>query len=104
MRRGGEAGVGLEAELEPIVVDDVSRRGYGALDENGIELVGRDPFLVAHALAALGERTVVTFEVPKPSKRGANRKLPDVCKDFGVPCCTLFDMIDALDFTTDWRP
>ncbi|MER2634012.1 MAG: hypothetical protein ABTQ30_09145 [Rhizobiaceae bacterium] len=30
--------------------------------------------------------------------------MPDVCKDLGVGCCTLFELIEALDFTTDWKP
>ena len=72
-------------------------------DENGVELVGRDPFLVAYGRVEPGERTVVSFEVSKPGKQGANRKVPDVCRDFGVPCCSLFDMIEALDFTTAWQ-
>jgi hypothetical protein len=94
----------LVEELDPALIADTARAGYGQLDENGIELVGRDPFLIAYGRIALGERTIVTFEVSKPAKRGANRKVPDVCRDFGVPCCSLYDMIEALDFTTDWRP
>ena len=94
----------LAEELDPALIADTTVAGYGELDENGIELVGRDPFLVAYGRIAIGERTVVTFEVSKPGKRGANRKVPDVCRDFGVPCCSLYDMIEALDFTTDWRP
>jgi len=93
----------LVEEPDPAMIADTMRNGYGELDENGVELVGRDPFLIAYARSQLGGRTVVTFEVSKPAKRGANRKVPDVCRDFGVPCCTLFDMIEALDFTTDWR-
>ena len=93
----------LEEELDPALVADTTFGGYGALDENGIELVGRDPFLISYARVAATERTVVTFEVSKPGKQGANRKVPDVCRDFGVPCCSLFDMIEVLDFTTDWR-
>lgn len=30
-----------------------------------------------------------------------NRKVPDVCRDFGVPCLNLYALIEALDFTTD---
>jgi len=33
-----------------------------------------------------------------------NVKVPDNYRDFGMACCSLFAMIDALDFTTDWRP
>jgi hypothetical protein len=93
----------LDEDLDPDLVADTITRGYGELDENGVELVGRDPFLIAYGRIDLAQRTVVSFEVSKPGKQGANRKVPDVCRDFGVPCCSLFDMIDALDFTTDWR-
>lgn len=93
----------LDADPDPALVADVVLRGYGRVDEDGVEVVGRDPFLVAYALSEIGKRTLETFEVSKPAKLGANRKVPDVCRDVGVPCCTLFDMIDALDFTTDWR-
>jgi hypothetical protein len=94
----------FDEEVDPALVAQVTLQGYGNLDENGIEQVGRDPFLIAYALAELRQRTVVTFEVSAPAKRGANRKVPDVCRDFGVPCCTLYTLIDTLDFTTDWRP
>ena len=93
----------LGEELNPTLVAETTLTGYGELDENGVELVGRDPFLIAYARVDPGERTVVTFEVSKPSRRGARRKVPDVCADLEVPCCSLFDMIDALDFTTDWQ-
>jgi hypothetical protein len=93
----------LAEQPDPALIADTTQSGYGELDENGIELIGRDPFLIAYARVEQGRRTVVTFEVSKPAKRGANRKVPDVCRDFGVPCCSLFDMIQALDFTTEWR-
>jgi Domain of unknown function (DUF4411) len=93
----------LAEDLDPALVADTTLQGYGPLDENGVELVGRDPFLVAYGRVEPGERTVVSFEVSKPGKQGANRKVPDVCRDFGVPCCSLFDMIEALDFTTAWQ-
>ena len=95
----------LDEEADQALVSDTIDQGYGALDEHGLEIVGRDPFLIAYGRVALGERTVVTFEVSKPSKIGKNRKVPDVCNTFGVPHCSLFEMIDVLDFTTDWvRP
>lgn len=94
----------FDQEADPALVTDVTLRGYGNLDEDEIELVGRDPFLISYAVAAVGNRTVVSFEVSAPGRQRARRKIPDVCRTFGVPCCTLFEMIDALDFTTDWRP
>lgn len=94
----------LAEDADPVTVASVTQRGYGDLDENEIEIVGRDPFLISYAITDLGKRTVVTFEVSSPGKQRAKRKIPDVCHSLDVPCCPLFDMIHVLDFTTDWRP
>ena len=94
----------LNEDADPVLVDHVIQRGYGNLTEDEIERVGRDPFLIAYATAAVGQRTIVSFERSMPAKQRANRKVPDVCLTFGVPCIKLFDMIRALDFTTDWQP
>lgn len=95
----------LDEEADLGLVADTTAQGYGDLNDQELEVVGRDPFLIAYGRVDVGERTVVTFEVSSPGKVGKNRKVPDVCDDFGVPHCTLFEMIEALDFTTDWvRP
>lgn len=94
----------LDEEADPALVTEITIQGYGELDENEIEKVGRDPFLISYGFAAKGNRCVVTFENSTPGKKGKNRKIPDVCNDLEVECCTLFDMIEALDFTTDWKP
>lgn len=92
-------------EVDAQRVAEVTAKGYAAdLDEAELEMIGRDPFLIAYALAEVSNRCVISFEVSAPSKRRANRKVPDVCRDLGVSCGNLFDMIDALDFTTDWKP
>lgn len=44
----------LSEEVDPALVARVTLEGYGALDENGIEQVGRDPFLIAYAVARPG--------------------------------------------------
>jgi Domain of unknown function (DUF4411) len=92
-------------EVDPNLVARVTVEGYASdLDEAEQETVGRDPFLIAYAVVAAAERCVVSFEVSAPSKKRANRKVPDVCADFGVKCITLFELINLLDFTTDWHP
>lgn len=101
---GRKAALLLEEEADQPLVAEVTLKGYGDLDENGIEKVGRDPFLISYAYAAKAERCVATFEVSKPGNKGKNRKIPNVCDDLGVKWCTLFDVIEALDFTTDWKP
>lgn len=94
----------LYEDANPEIVAAVTANGYGDLEEAGLVKVGRDPFLISYAYAAKQDRCVVTFEVSAPGKQGANRKIPDVCVGLGLNCCTLFEMIDALDFTTDWKP
>lgn len=94
----------LGEEADPALVATVTLDGYGDLDEAGIENVGRDPFLISYAYAAKETRCVVTFENSAPSKIGKNRKIPDVCNNLEITCCTLFELIEALDFRTDWKP
>ncbi len=73
--------------------------GY-APDLNDVELeeIGRDPFLVAAALGG-PDRVIVTREVSGPSKKRANRKLPDVCAQFSVPVLNDFALYRALNFS-----
>lgn len=93
----------LEEEVSADVVQLVIDEGYSP-DLNDVELekVGRDPFLVAYALAAPDGRSVVSNETSSPSRIRANRKLPDVCRAMGATCCNTFALVRALDFTTAW--
>jgi len=73
---------------------------YGTnLTDSDLEKIGRDPLLIAYALAS-SDRVIVTKEVSKPSKKGANRKIPDVCDDLGVKWMTDFEFFRTLGFTT----
>ncbi len=77
---------------------------YGSdLNDEDIRKIGRDPFLIAYALQDPEKRVVVTTEVSKPSRIGANRHIPDVCKDLKVRCCNTFQFIRELNFRTDWK-
>ncbi len=89
---------------QPSLVNHVTLTGYGNLNDQEIEIVGRDLFLISYAYTDLGRRTVVTFEVSKPTRQRHNRHIPDVCRDFGIPTCTLYQLNKLLDFTTSWRP
>jgi hypothetical protein len=94
----------LEEDADPVFVLYVINEGYAAdLTDDEVEKVGRDPFLVAYALAELGDRCVVTTENSKPKRQRANRHVPDVCRDLGVPCCNTFEFVRALDFKTEWK-
>ena len=94
----------FDEEADPTLVGEVTLYGCGELDEIGLEKVGRDPFLISYGYADKTGKTIVTLEVSAPSKKGANRKIPDVCADLGVACRDLFEFIKAMDFTTNWKP
>lgn len=96
----------LQEESDPTLVDGVVSIGYAAdlADDEQLKL-GRDPFLVAYARSSPADRCVVTTEVSKPSKKRANRHVPDVCTANGVQCCNTFELTRRLDFSTRWtRP
>lgn len=91
-------------EVDPSLVARAVSEGYAPdLTEDEIIKLGRDPFILAHALAAPGEHCIVTTEVSKPSKRRANRHLPDVARQFGIESCNTFEFAKRLNFSTNWR-
>ena len=71
--------------------------------DDELKTIGRDPFLISYALRELQDRCIVTTESSKPSRQGANRHIPDVCKDFNIRCINNFQMIKAMDFSTSWN-
>lgn len=86
--------------IDDTLVKRVLADGYGKnLTENEMGKIGRDPFLIAYALAK-ERRVVVTKETPKPTAQRANRKIPDVCETFRIQCITDFELYRALNFTT----
>lgn len=100
-----KAALVLEEEADPGLVSVVMEIGYGGqLNEDEVELVGRDPFLIAYALSDTTNRTVVTFEVAAPGQKRGKRKIPDACRPFDIGSCNLRGLIQDLDFTTDWQP
>ena len=90
----------LDEFPSPEFATRVLEQGYARdLTDVAIEEIGwADPFLVAYALADPSNRCVVTMEASKPSLRGANRRIPDVCADFEVRCINTFQLIRDLDF------
>ncbi len=94
----------LSEDADPGLVAFVTATGYASdLTEDEIEKIGRDPFLIAYAKADLGNRTIVSTEVSKPSRTRANRRVPDVCRAMGIRCINNFNMLNELDFRTGWR-
>lgn len=92
---------------EPVDVSLVSQvidQGYSKdLTDNEVVKLGRDPFLNAYARKSSMDRIVVTTEVSKPKRVGANRHMPDVCKSLGVKWCHTFQFVRDLNFSTDWK-
>lgn len=92
------------ADAEPDLVARVTYGGYLANPtDDDLLKIGRDPFLISYALRDIENRCIVTTEVSKPSKEGANRKVPDVCKSFTVRCINNFQLFRELDFKTNWN-
>lgn len=92
---------------EQVDADLLRRVMYGGYLPNptdkDIVKMGKDPFLIAYALSNKENRCVVSGEFSKPSARGARRKVPDVCGEFGIQCIFKYDIIEKLDFTTSWE-
>jgi hypothetical protein len=94
----------LDEEAAVEMVARVTIEGYAPdLTDDEVERIGRDPFLIGYALVDLGNRCIVTTEVSKPKRQRANRQLPDVWRDFGIPTCNTFELVRALDFRTGWN-
>jgi len=74
---------------------------YGQVTTSDLEYIGADPFLIAAGMVT--GSTVVSKEVSSPSKKGRNRKVPDICRELGVRCINDHEMIRELDFRTNWR-
>nr|VFJ55047.1 MAG: protein of unknown function (DUF4411) [Candidatus Kentron sp. FW] len=101
-RRKG--GVVISLGGHPEHVAGVTIEGYGEdRSDTGIETIGRDPFLIFYASTDKKNRTIVTTEVSKPSKKRANRQIPDVCRDLGIRCINNFQLLNELDFWTSWK-
>ena len=93
----------LSEEADQGLVARIVYEGYTEQPtEDDLETMGNDPFLLSYALRDIKSRTVVTNEVSAPRKTGANRKIPDVAKKFGINCIDTIRMMDNLDFRTSW--
>lgn len=91
-------------EAEQDLVARITYGGYVANPtDDELDRIGRDPFLLAYALKDLENRCIVTTEISKPSRTGANRHIPDVCNHFGIKCINNFQLIQEMNFTTNWN-
>ena len=94
----------LEEQAEQDLVARITYGGYVANpSDDELKKIGRDPFLSSYALKDIDNRCIVTTENSKPSRKGANRHIPDVCKDFNILCINSFQLIQELNFSTSWN-
>jgi hypothetical protein len=94
----------LDEATDITVVQHVLSHGYAQdLTDVEIEKIGKDPFLIAAALAE-PDRVVVTREVSKPSTIRAGRKIPDVCASFGLLAINDFELWRRLAFSIPTVP
>jgi hypothetical protein len=89
----------LPEDSDVSVVRHVLIQGYAPdLNDDEVERVGRDPFLIAAAHCDPINRKVVTTEGSRPARIRANRHVPDVCNTLGINHCNTFQMLRDLDF------
>ncbi|MFV2052274.1 DUF4411 family protein [Aliiroseovarius sp. YM-037] len=99
-----ETALRFAEEVDIALVRRVTEEGYAVdLTDIEIEEIGRDPFLIAYALADPENRVIVTTERSKPRAQRKNRKVPDVCAQFGIRPCNAFTFGREMGFRTDWR-
>lgn len=91
----------LEEQVSEELVTQVIEQGYAAdLNDDELENIGQDPFLIAFALASPVNRVVVSNEISRPRRQRGNRHVPDVCQGFNIRCINAFALIRELDFRT----
>lgn len=98
-----KAAIMFDHDVQPELVQRVISQYAPDLTDVELEAIGRDPFLIAHAMADPANRCVVTTEVSRRTLQRQNRRIPDVCADAGVQCCDTFTMLRGLRFSTRWR-
>jgi len=104
MKNGASTVLKLDEQAQATFVRRVVCVGYAPdLNDEELEKLGRDPFLISYALHDTERRTIVTTEVSKPSKRRQNRHIPDVCQAVGARFCDPFALYRSLGFRTSWR-
>ena len=98
------AALRLQEQVDVALVRAVIAEGYAPdLRDDELQKVGRDPFLIAYALADPEDRVVVTTEVSKPTRNRGNCHIPDVCIHFELACTDTFGLARQLDFKTSWN-
>ena len=99
-----EKAILLEEEVDNGLLTKIVNEGYASdLSDIEYEQIGRDAFLMAYALKDPENRQIITTEVSKPSKRRANRHIPDICNQFNIKWHHTFELTRILNFSTNWK-
>ncbi len=94
----------LDEKVDGDHVSLVIENGYGPkVTDTELEVIGRDPFLVAYGMADAENRCIVTTEVSAPKKQRQNRKLPNVSEQFGIAWHPPHVANRTLGFKTGWK-
>lgn len=94
----------LDEKVNGDFVNTVLEDGYGPkVTDTELEVIGRDPFLVAYGMVDVDNRCVVTTEISAPKKKRQNRKLPNVCEQFGIAWWPPHVANRTLGFKTGWK-
>jgi hypothetical protein len=94
----------LDEKVKGEFVNRILEDGYAPkVTDTELEVIGRDPFLVAYGMADLGNRCIVTTEVSAPKKERQNRKLPNISDQFGIPWWPPHVANRSLGFKTGWK-
>ena len=79
----------IDDDIEKFVSELLKNANYQRLVEDRKGTYGADPFIIA--LAKVYNLTVVTGE--KPSYNIKKPKIPDVCRDLGIDCINILDLM-----------
>ncbi|MBV8820301.1 MAG: DUF4411 family protein, partial [Acidobacteriaceae bacterium] len=90
----------LKETVDSALVQRVVEAYAPDVTDDEVVQIGRDPFLIAYALASPADRWVVTVEASRPSALRGNRRVPDVCTSVGVFWCGPFHLNKVLGFRT----
>jgi hypothetical protein len=94
----------LDENINGDLLTKVVQEGYASdLTDIEYEQIGRDAFLIAYALLDISNRCIITTEVSKPSRKRANKHIPDICDQFRITWHHTFDLTKILDFSTSWK-
>ena len=45
----------------------------------------------------------ISYFFANPNAEGANRKIPDICKDLEIRCINILRFVKTLNFKTNWK-